>query len=145
SPSSMELPCSWYDFAIISQTNKSDWPSNGLRGHAVVQICLIFCLLHSNTFLAYIYHFKDSLPPSRSTNNDAAGLHILKRAIRSDGTHVGDVIPLLHLRSPAHVIPCFGKEANPRLTCHTAYELSNEFWLNKYWNKEFFYALSHPI
>ena len=55
---------------------------------------------------------------------------------------VGEVIPLHCLHSPAHVIPRFGKEANQRLTRHTAYELSNEFWLNKYWNKEIFYALS---
>ena len=69
-------------------------------------------------------------------------MHVLKRAIRNNGTRAGEVIPLRYIRSPAHVIPRFGKEANSRLTAHTSYELSNEFWLNKYWNKEFFYALS---
>lgn len=68
-------------------------------------------------------------------------MHILRRVIRN-GIRVGDIIPLNHIRSPAHLIPRFGKEANPRLTRHTCYELSNEFWLNRYWNKEFFYALT---
>ena len=69
-------------------------------------------------------------------------MHVLKCAIQNNGTRVREVIPLCYIRSPAHIIPRFGKEANPRLTVHTSYELSNEFWLNKYWNKEFYYALS---
>jgi len=76
------------------------------------------------------------------STDGAAGMHILKRAIRRDGGRVGYVIPLHHICSPAHLIPRFGREANPRLTRHTSYELSNEFWLNKYWNKQFFYTLS---
>jgi len=114
-----------------------------LTGHAIVQIRIIFRLLRSNDFLTYVQRFNHTLPaPSCSTTDGAAGLHILKRVVRNNGVRVGNIIPLHHLRSPAHVIPCFRKEANPRLTRHTAYEFSNEFWLNKYWNKEFFYALS---
>jgi len=150
SPPSPRLPNGQYDFAIISQTDQSDWPSNGLTGmfgcvnflmyvyhltgHNVVQVRLIFRLLRSDIFLAYVQRFN-------ATIDNAAGMHVLKRAIQNNGTRVGEV-PLRYIHSPAHVIPRFGKEANPRLTLHTAYELSNEFWLNKYWNKEFFYALS---
>ncbi|KAI6014893.1 hypothetical protein BKA83DRAFT_4061372, partial [Pisolithus microcarpus] len=143
SPPSAYLPSGRYDFAVISQADESDWPSNGLRGHAVAQLCLIFRLYRSNTFLAYIQCFNATFPSSSSYTTDAAaGMHVLKRTIRSDGARVGKVIPLHHIRSPAHVIPRFGKEANLHLTHHNCYELSNDFWLNKYWNKEFFYALS---
>jgi len=112
-------------------------------GHTVVQVRLIFCLLHSNTFLTYVQRFNVTLPPlSSNTTDTAAGMHILKHVIRSNGVRVGDIILLRHIHSPAHAIPHFGKEANSRLALHTSYKLSNEFWLNKYWNKEFFYALS---
>ena len=112
-------------------------------GHTVVQVRLIFRVLRTDSFLAYVQRFNHtSPPPTCSTTEGAAGLHVLKRVVRNNGSRVGEIIPLRHLRSPVHVIPCFGREANPRLTRHTVYELSNEFWLNKYWNKEIFYALS---
>ena len=158
SPPSPRLPDGRYDFAIINQTDQSDWPSNGLRGmfvganfqvyvyyltgHSVAQVRLIFRLLRSDIFLAYVQRLNATIPPSSNTVDSAVGMHLLKRAIRNNGARVGEVIPLCYIRSPAHVIPRFGKEANLRLTIHTSYELSNEFWLNKYWNKEFFYALS---
>jgi len=158
-PPSAQSPIERYDFAVISQTDESDWPSSGLRGmfcgvmsqpyvhhlpgHVVVQIRLIFRLLRSDTFLTYVQCFNTISPPPLCDSTDgAAGMHILKRAIRRDGGRVGYVIPLHHICSPAHLIPRFGREANPRLTRHTSYELSNEFWLNKYWNKQFFYTLS---
>jgi len=98
-----------------------------------------FCLLHRDTFLAYIQRFNVTLPPlSSNTTDAAAGMHILKHVIRSNGVWVGDIIPLQHICSPAHAIPHFGKEANSCLALHTSYELLNKFWLNKYWNKEFF-------
>ncbi|KAI6018530.1 hypothetical protein PISMIDRAFT_96855, partial [Pisolithus microcarpus 441] len=143
SPPSATLPSGQYDFTVISQTDESNWPLNSLRGHTIVQLHLIFHLHCSETFLAYIQCFNVSLPPSSSnTTNTAAGMHILKHATQSDGAQVGKVIPLHYIHSPAHVIPHFGKEANLCLTCHTCYELLNNFWLNKYWNKEFFYVLS---
>jgi len=107
-----------------------------------MQVQLIFCLLCSETHFAYIEQFSATAPLSSNTTNAAAGMHVLKRAIKSNGSRVAEVIPLRHIHSLTHVIPHFGKEANPWLTHHTSYELSNEFWLNKYWNKEFFYALS---
>jgi len=114
-----------------------------LTDHAIVQICIIFCLLHRNDFFAYVQHFNHTLPALLcSTTDGAAGLHILKWVVRNNGVWVGNIIPLHHLCSPTHVIPHFRKEVNLHLTHHTAYKFSNEFWLNKYWNNEFFYALS---
>jgi hypothetical protein len=71
-------------------------------------------------------------------------MHHLKRVVRANGECVGEVILLALIRSPAHLIPQFSAEANPRLTKSSSYELSTDFWLNKYWSKEFYYALS-PI
>ena len=114
-----------------------------LSGHEVVQVRLIFHLLRSDTFLAYVQRFNaTSPPPSCDSTDGAAGMHILKCVIRRNGSRVGYIIPLHHIRLPAHLIPCFGREVNPRLTRHTCNELSNKFWLNKYWNKQCFYALS---
>jgi len=107
-----------------------------------VQVRLIFCLFRSDSHFTYIEQFSATAPLSSNTTNAAAGMHVLKHAIKSNGSQVAEVIPLRRIHSLAHVIPHFGKEANPRLTHHTSYELSNKFWLNKYWNKEFFYAMS---
>ena len=103
SPPLAQFPIGRYDFAIISQTDESDWPSNGLRGtlhgklsysyahhlsgHEVVQIHLIFHLLWSNTFLTYVQRFNTtSSPPSCNSTNGAAGMHILKCAIKRNGS-----------------------------------------------------------
>ena len=152
SPPSQPNASGTYDFAIVSPTLDSDWPLDGLngmfaarcltqlthsiiQGHLVVQLRLVFRVLTTDTFLAYVQRFNVTPPDATS------GLHGLKRALRSNGTPIGDVIPLAHIRSPAHTIPRFGKAANPQLTSHTSYELSSEFWLNKYWNKQFYYSL----
>ena len=87
-------------------------------GHTVVQLRIIFRLRRSDTFLAYVQRFNVSPLPSNNTTEAAAAMHVLKRVIRSNDAHVGDIVPLCHIRSPAHVIPCFGKEVNPRLTRH---------------------------
>jgi hypothetical protein len=71
-----------------------------------------------------------------------SGMHILKRAKRNDGTILGDVVPLVHVRALASLIPCFGKAAEKRLIKESSLEHSLEFRLNKYFNKEFFYTLN---
>ncbi|KAF9465841.1 hypothetical protein BDZ94DRAFT_269523 [Collybia nuda] len=72
----------------------------------------------------------------------ASSMMVLKRAQRSDGSIMGDIFPLSHLRMLAPLIPRFGKAADPRLTKETNLEYSNEFYLNKYFDKELFYALN---
>ena len=71
-------------------------------------------------------------------------MHLLKWVIRANGEHIGKVILVTFIHSPAHLIPHFGTEAHSCLTKLSSYELSTEFWLNEYWSKEFYYALS-PI
>jgi len=131
-----------YDSVIISPGAQSDWPQNGLAGHSVAQLWMIFRDLRSDSFFAYVHHFK-IVPQSNSTNiNSATGMYMLKRAVRGNGERIGEVIPLIRVRSLAHLIPNFGHEAHSRLTNLSSYELSSEFWLNKFWSKEFYHALS---
>ena len=99
-------------------------------------------MLGTDQFLAYIQRFHVTNPPAgQMMDAGAVRLHFLKRATRNNGEHVGGVLPLSHLRSPVHLIPHFGKTVNPCLSNATSYELSIEFWLNHYWNKEIYYCL----
>ena len=106
-----------------------------ILGHLIVQLRLVFRILGTDTFLAYVQCFNVTPPDATS------GLHGFKRAIRTNDTRIEDIIPLTHICSPTHVIPHFGRAANSCLNSHTSYELLLEFWLNKYWNKQFYYCL----
>lgn len=108
----------------------------------VVQLRLVFRMLGTDEFLTYVRRF-NVIPPAAGLTTDAAAasLHVLKRATRNNREPIGDVLPLAHIRSPVHLIPRFGKAANPRLTSHTSHEVSTEFWLNPFWNKQIYYSL----
>jgi hypothetical protein len=54
----------------------------------------------------------------------------------------GDIILLNQLRSLVDVAPCFVNKANPQLMNSNSLLFASEFWLNKYFDKELFYALS---
>jgi hypothetical protein len=69
------------------------------------------------------------------------GMYIPRRALRADGSRIGDVVPLSRLRVPVELIPHFGKQADPRLTCHNSMEYTSEFYLNKYSDKEILYSV----
>ena len=137
-PPSTANPYGQYDSVIVGSQPDSDWPKHGLAGHSVVQLRMIFRPLHCDFFAAYVQRF------NVGNLSAVTGMHLLKRAIRANGERIGEVIPVTFIRSPAHLIPHFGTEAHSRLTKLSSYELSTEFWLNKYWSKEFYYALS-PI
>ncbi|KAI5985841.1 hypothetical protein EDD15DRAFT_2373743 [Pisolithus albus] len=136
-PPASANPYGRYDPVIVSVHPQSDWPRSGLAGHSVSQLRIIFRLSRSDLFLAYVQHFNIATNISPVT-----GMHLLKRAVGGNGQRVGEVIPLTHIRSPAHLVPNFGRVAHSCLTSLSSYELSNDFWLNKYFSKEFYYALS---
>jgi len=52
-------PYGRYDSVIISPHPQSDWPKNGLVGHSVSQLRMVFHLLRSDLFLTYVQHFDD--------------------------------------------------------------------------------------
>jgi hypothetical protein len=66
---------------------------------------------------------------------------MLKRALRGDGSRIGDIVPLSRLRIPVELIPRFGKNADLRLTRYNSLEYSSEFYLNKYSDKEILYSV----
>ena len=71
-------------------------------------------------------------------------MFVLKRAVRASGTMLGDIIPLTQIRALADLVPRFGAQADPWLTKQTSLAYSNELWLNKYFDKETFFALHLP-
>ena len=53
----------------------------------------------------------------------------------------GDVIDLAHIRALVDLVPCFGESAEKRFSKETVLEHVLEFCLNKYFQKEIFFAL----
>jgi hypothetical protein len=130
------------------------WP----EGHTPAQLRLIMRFVPPrsslppaglDSFLAYVQRF-DIIPQQSTTSassarraqpDPATGMYLLKRSLRADGTVVGDVIPLSQCRVPAEVTPRFPERADRRLRECNSMEFSSEFWLDKYFDKEFFYSL----
>ncbi|KAI5987694.1 hypothetical protein EDD15DRAFT_2389474 [Pisolithus albus] len=140
-----------YDAAIMNVDDQWQWPSSGLQGHAIVHVCLIMCPVlprgssgvnrFSDRFLIYAQRF-DIFPQGNSSVERTTGLHVLKKAMRASGSELGEVFPLDQLRSYAHVVPRFGRKADNRLTSTNCIHSSPSFFLNKYFEKDFFYAIS---
>ncbi|KAG1800625.1 hypothetical protein EV424DRAFT_1332024, partial [Suillus variegatus] len=115
------------------------------------QIRLIMCPIGKSgtnwswkdRFLVYVHRF-DIVPQSSGTNDrePSTQLHLLKRAKHSNGTWVGDIIPVTQLRSPVNLFPRFGASADNRLTPYNSMEHASQFWLNKYWDKNTYLPLS---
>ena len=72
-------------------------------------------------YLAYVERF-DVVPQAhlprgaRLAPDPIHGMYILRRALRSDGSPMGGIMPLHHLRMPVNLIPRFGEKADVRLT-----------------------------
>ena len=98
-------------------------------------------------YLIYAHRFDIIPQPSTATPtctvapNPTTGLYLLKRALRSDQTRIGDIIPLSHCRMPAQLVPHYGVKADTRLTSTTSMEKYKEFFLNGYFDKDFFQYL----
>lgn len=72
----------------------------------------------------------------------ASKMFVLKRARRSDHTIKGDVVALSRIRNLVELIPRFGAKADSRLSKETTLEYSAEFLLDKFLDKELYYALN---
>lgn len=123
-------------------------------GHTVAQIRLIMRLVPPQSFqvpmgldmfLVYVQRF-DIIPQLsaavRQVQPDpVSGMFALKRSRRADGSLMGDIVPLSQCRVPIELTPRFFERADPHLKANNSLELSSEFWLNKYFDKELFFAL----
>ncbi|KAG1729418.1 hypothetical protein EDD22DRAFT_960913 [Suillus occidentalis] len=140
-----------YDTAIINNEARCVWPTDGLHGHTIGQIRLLMRPVGKSgtnwswkdRFLVYVHRF-DIVPQSSGTNDrePSTQLHLLKRAKRSNGTRVGDIVPVTQLRALVNLVPRFGASADNRLTPYNSMEHASQFWLNKYWDKNSYFPLS---
>ena len=107
-----------------------------------------FAMKENQVFVAYVHRFDivSQFDPGTQTMaqcpDPTTSLYILKCARRADNSLLGDIIPLCQLRSLVSLIPRFGEKADPQFNKTNSLVYSNEYWLNKYFNKELFYALS---
>ena len=72
----------------------------------------------------------------------ASSMFMLKHAWCHDESLIGDIIPLIQLWSLIELTPIFGGKADSQLTKESSLEYSTHFWLDKYFDKEFFYAVT---
>ncbi|KAG2038300.1 hypothetical protein BDR03DRAFT_1045519 [Suillus americanus] len=113
-----------YDSVIVNADETYKWPKSGLDGHFVAHLRLIFQpitpLSCADTYFAYVEHL-DVVALDNPT-----GMYILR---------------ITQIKALGHLIPQFGTIANPQLTAQTSINHVTELFLNKFWNKELFYAL----
>ncbi|KAF8871276.1 hypothetical protein CPB84DRAFT_1818218 [Gymnopilus junonius] len=134
----------------ILPPKQSTWPKSGLKGHVVCDLRLIFRLISARSsidllnitdcFLCYPDPGNPTLHGPHP--HPSSGLHALKHGKCTSGDIIGDVIPLDQLRALADVAPHLGAKADWCFTKENSLHYSTEFWLNKYFDKEFFYALN---
>ena len=131
-------------------------------GHIIADICIIFRIIPSshrhsedvtqhvyNRFLAYVRRY-DIVNQPNPENTSLRGvypepntsLYVLRKSTRANGELLGDIVPLDQIRGLVDLTPRFGSKANRRLTYSSSTAYSSEFYLNKYFNKELYYALS---
>ncbi|KAH9009323.1 hypothetical protein EDB85DRAFT_1881682, partial [Lactarius pseudohatsudake] len=136
SPPSGPWPCGHSDVVLFNMDHNKVWPYSAFPPSS------------TDLFLSYVQRFdivpqpNPVAPAQRGVYpHPSTGMYLLKHARRNDGAIMGDIVPLAQLRALVNLVPRFGEEADKRLTKETALEYSSEFWLNKYFDKELFYAL----
>lgn len=170
-PPSQEWPSGRYDAVIANLDPTQEWPSCGLQGklscmsrnmtlsfwlgHQVVRLRMIFRVIlpghtsgihRCHRFLCYVQRY-DIVPQLNSQMvrgqypEVSSGLYLLKPAYRANHTYIGDIIPLDQIRELVELTPNFGGQADRQYDQSNISELSREFWLDKYFDKELFYAL----
>ena len=166
SPPSSEWQHGRCDPVMVNTDPVSGWPYSGLKGnaqllvgkssslndpgHTIAQLRVIMRIIPNrqtpafatnNPFVAYVERFDIIPQATASAPEPASSLYVLRRARRADGSRQGDIVPLSQLRSLVSLVPRFGGKADSRLTKTNCLAFSTEFWLNKYFTKELYYAL----
>lgn len=129
-----------------------------LPGHIVCNICLIFRIVPkfslnlpyiTDRFLCYVQRYDVVAQPNPACPTlrgpfpeSSTGLYLLKHGRRASGDIIGDIVALDQVRALMDVIPRMGAKADRRFTKENSIHFSTEFWLNKYFDKETFFALN---
>lgn len=95
----------------------------------------------ADRFLTYVQRF-DTVAQPTGNRDPSTQMHVIKRATRSRGERLGDIISLTQIQAYANIIPRFGEHADSRLTSKNALEHSREFFLNKFFDKNTYFSLS---
>ena len=101
-------------------------------------------------YLAYVERF-DIIPQGdlprgqRSAPDLIRGMYILRRACRADGSPMGAIVPLYHIRQPVQLVPWFGEKASPTLTPQTSFNASRDFYLNHFFDKEDYFYMRDSL
>ncbi|KIK45261.1 hypothetical protein CY34DRAFT_39251, partial [Suillus luteus UH-Slu-Lm8-n1] len=142
SPPGPGWPKGRQDAVLVNVEGGSVWPESGLTGHAICELHLIMhpmpqrgsCITWRDQYLCYVQVLTiGSIDP-------ATEMIILKCAKYTDGTPIGNIVPLRQLRSFISLIPQLGDVADARFTKATSMHYSQSFLLNKYFDKDFYYA-----
>ncbi|KAG2738995.1 hypothetical protein P692DRAFT_201730262 [Suillus brevipes Sb2] len=145
SPPGPGWPKGRQDAVLVNVEGGSVWPKSGLTGHAICELHLIMCpmprrgsrITWRDQYLCYVQVLTiGSIDP-------ATEMIILKCAKYTDGTPIGNIVPLCQLRSFISLIPRLGDVADARFTKATSMHYSQSFLLNKYFDKDFYYAHYH--
>jgi hypothetical protein len=162
SPPGPGWPKGRQDAVLVNVEGGSVWPKSGLtgenffidmnafkpwcfEGHAICELHLIMRpmpqrgsrITWRDQYLCYVQVLTiGSIDP-------ATEMIILKRAKYTDGTPIGNIVPLRQLRSFISLIPRLGDVADARFTKATSMHYSQSFLLNKYFDKDFYYAHYH--
>ncbi|KAG2354119.1 hypothetical protein BDR07DRAFT_1382518 [Suillus spraguei] len=153
SPPSKTRKYGHHDAAILTvgDTKVEQWPASGLKGHTVVEVRLIMQPLPlqgkttpwAGHFLTYVQHLDVVTQQCGSILEHTMQMHVLKCVMRSAGVPFGDILLLDQLHSFAHIVPRFSPVADAHLTAQNSAHSACVFFLNKYINKEFYYAISN--
>ncbi|KDQ57872.1 hypothetical protein JAAARDRAFT_57695 [Jaapia argillacea MUCL 33604] len=152
SPPDSEWPLGRYDAVLLSHDPDivGPWPLRSIQDHSVAQIRMVmrplWMAVDSPPYLVYAQRFDivsqgPLLASGVPAPDPASGMYVLKRALRTDGSRMGDVVPISHIRLPLDLVGRFGSVADVRLSETNSLECSSEFLLNKYWDKETFVHL----
>ncbi|KAG1843085.1 hypothetical protein C8R48DRAFT_619062 [Suillus tomentosus] len=132
------------DAVLVNVDQAYDWPKSGLMGHQVCELQLIMRpvprrrsrITWHDQYLCYVHSFK------MGAIDPVTEMHVLKRAKHANGAPVGDIVPLGQLRAFIHIIPQLGPVADARLTKANSTHYHSSFFLNKYFDKQIYDALS---
>ena len=120
-------------------------------GHVIVNICLFMCSTvfkrdggSGSLFDHFLMYTQclDIVAQGNGSVERAMGLHVLNRATCASDSPLGKVFPLDQLHSYAHIIPHFGQKADNWLRSNKCVHSLQTFFLNKYFDKDFFYAIN---